>query len=94
MSSFLIDQELPRSTADILRSQGVRATHVGELEMATATDEEILEYARSNALVIVTHDADFHALLALSGRNAPSSPLTQSSIKNSQPEALFPPLKT
>ena len=39
---------------------------------ASADDAEIIEFGRGNGLVIVTLDADFHALLALSGAAAPS----------------------
>jgi len=40
--------------------------------MSTAKDEKILEYARRNAFSVVTLDADFHALLAVSGAAGPS----------------------
>ena len=40
--------------------------------MSAATDIQILEAARAREAVIVTLDADFHAILAVSGANAPS----------------------
>ena len=40
--------------------------------MAIATDEAILERARTEDLVVVTLDADFHAILALKGASGPS----------------------
>ena len=40
--------------------------------MSTATDEEILSFARARDGVVVTLDADFHALLAVSGASRPS----------------------
>jgi len=40
--------------------------------MSTASDAIIVRYARENGFVVVTLDADFHALLALSGADAPS----------------------
>ena len=40
--------------------------------MSTATDAAIVEYARQHDFVIVTFDADFHALLALSDAKEPS----------------------
>lgn len=69
---LLLDQGLPRSTAAALRGAGIDAEHVGDLGMATANDASILERARSSERVVVTLDADFHALLALSGAAAPS----------------------
>jgi predicted nuclease of predicted toxin-antitoxin system len=40
--------------------------------MSAATDIEILEMARAREAAIVTLDADFHAILAVSGASAPS----------------------
>lgn len=40
--------------------------------MATASDEAIIRYARDHGFSIVTLDADFHSLLALSGAKGPS----------------------
>jgi predicted nuclease of predicted toxin-antitoxin system len=56
---LLLDQGLPRSTVLHLRNEGVESLHVGEIGLASANDATIL-------------DADFHALLALSGANEPS----------------------
>jgi predicted nuclease of predicted toxin-antitoxin system len=71
---LLLDQGLPRSAAAVLRTQdGWEAVHVGERGLARATDAEILEVARRETRICVTLDADFHALLALSGADAPST---------------------
>ncbi|WP_437631565.1 DUF5615 family PIN-like protein [Sorangium sp. So ce854] len=69
---LLLDQGLPRSAAERLRAAGVDATHVAELGMWAALDEEILERARQSGQIVVTLDADFHALLAVAGASAPS----------------------
>lgn len=37
-----------------------------------AEDADILAWARQDSRIVITLDADFHALLALSGANAPS----------------------
>jgi len=70
-----LDQGVPQSAADQL-SAGllipVTAVHVSRLSMSTASDAMIVRYARENGFVVVTLDADFHALLALSGADAPS----------------------
>jgi len=70
--SFLLDQGLPRSTVAFLRELGFASEHVGNLGMASARDREILEEARMRGLIVVTLDADFHALLALSDATHPS----------------------
>jgi predicted nuclease of predicted toxin-antitoxin system len=69
---ILLDQGLPRDAAEQLRSGGVECTHVGEIGMASSSDTDILEYARSVGRIVVTLDADFHAILVVSGMSAPS----------------------
>jgi predicted nuclease of predicted toxin-antitoxin system len=61
---LLLDQGLPRSTVEYLRKFGFEADHVGELGMAAASDTKILDFAREEGCVVVTLDAEFHALLA------------------------------
>jgi predicted nuclease of predicted toxin-antitoxin system len=70
--TLLLDQGLPRSAGTLLRAQGIDTVHVGDVEMWAAEDVEILSLARLQNRVIVTLDADFHALLALSGAQFPS----------------------
>lgn len=69
---FLLDQGLPRSTASLLRDTGIDTVHTGEIGLATAVDSDILQHAQRESRVVVTLDADFHALLALSGASTPS----------------------
>ena len=69
---ILLDQGVPRDAAQELRAGGIDAVHVGDLGMSAATDTEILDAARAREAVIVTLDADFHTILAVSGANRPS----------------------
>jgi predicted nuclease of predicted toxin-antitoxin system len=69
---LLLDQGLPRSAADRLRQVGVDAVHVGEVGRHNAEDATILQTARDEGRVVVTLDADFHALLAAAGVITPS----------------------
>ena len=69
---LLLDQGLPRSTVSQLSKTGIEAVHVGEIGMATAKDAEILAFAEQHSRVVVTLDANFHALLARSGGAGPS----------------------
>ena len=69
---LLLDQGLPRSTVRHLADKGIVAEHVGDLGMARAADAHILSVARERQAVVVTLDADFHALLAASRATAPS----------------------
>ena len=72
MIALLLDQGLPRSAAVILRSTGWDVVHVGELGFSHAMDRDILDLARAQSRVCVTADADFHAILALTGAGGPS----------------------
>ena len=63
---------MPRAAVAILRAAGWNVAHVGELGMATATDAEILDAASIRGTCVVTMDADFHGLLAISGATHPS----------------------
>lgn len=69
---LLLDQGLARSTAALLHHAGIDAVHTAEVRLATAEDSAILEWGRAEGRIIVTLDADFHALLAGSGALAPS----------------------
>ena len=69
---LLLDQGLPRSTVLHLHKAGIDAVHAGDIGLATASDAMILDYSRQERRVVVTLDADFHALLALSGAGGPS----------------------
>ena len=69
---LLLDQGLPRSAAMLLREGGIDTLHVGEIGLAAATDNEILQRGRQKERVVVTLDADFHALLAFSKALSPS----------------------
>jgi predicted nuclease of predicted toxin-antitoxin system len=69
---FLLDQGLPRSTVRHLAGMGIAAEHVGELGLARGADARILDVARERQAVVVTLDADFHALLAKSHATGPS----------------------
>jgi len=58
--------------AGLLREAGWDVVHVSALGMSRSPDSRILEFARTENRVVVTLDADFHRLLALSGDRTPS----------------------
>lgn len=72
MIKILLDQGLPRTAADLLRERGWDVQHVSERGMSRAEDVAIIEMARLEQRMVVTLDADFHALLALTGATGPS----------------------
>lgn len=63
---------LPRPLAKLLQDQGHECRHAADHDLQTADDHELVEVARSNGEVILTHDLDFGRILAFSGRAEPS----------------------
>jgi predicted nuclease of predicted toxin-antitoxin system len=71
---LLLDQALPGSTVLHLHNATIEAVHVGDIGSSTATDSKIPALTREEGRVVVTLDADFHALVAGSLRTrSPSS---------------------
>lgn len=64
---LLFDHNLPPSLVTRLADIFPDSKHVFALGLDQATDMEIREYARQEALVIVTKDADFSDLCVLRG---------------------------
>lgn len=69
---LLLDQGLPRSTAALLCDMGVETIHVADIGFSQAEDAAIIQKAKEENYVVVTLDADFHALLALDEAISPS----------------------
>ena len=69
---LLLDQGLPRSAAALLSNTGINTIHVADIGMSQAEDAEIIQRAKEEKRVVVTLDADFHALLALDEAVSPS----------------------
>ncbi len=69
---LLADMNISPQTVAFLRQRGWDIIRIPEVLPATASDREILEFARQQERVIVTQDLDFSTLLALSGYNQPS----------------------
>lgn len=61
----------PKTVAD-LQQQGWDIIRVPDILPATAYDTEILDFARAENRVFLTHDLDFSMLLTLGGYNQPS----------------------
>lgn len=69
---LLLDQGLPRSAAALLCAMGIDAIHVADIGFSQAEDAEIIQRAKEENYIVVTLDADFHALLALDEATTPS----------------------
>ena len=62
--SFHVDANLSPRIAQALRGHGHEAVHVVDVDLATATDTEIVAHAEADGFVVVTADTDFPMLLA------------------------------
>lgn len=69
---FLLDVHLGASLSNLLENDGHSCRLVTEAGDPRMDDTEILELARENDEVILTHDLDFGTLLAFSKYNKPS----------------------
>ena len=65
---FLIDEDLPRSTGNLLRRYGHEAIDVRDIGLRGANDSKVASYAQSKKLCLVTGDFDFSDI-----RNYPPS---------------------
>jgi predicted nuclease of predicted toxin-antitoxin system len=60
---FLLDADMPRSSADVISSLGYDVRDVRDLGMRYAEDRAIIEYAQKSNRVLVTRDLDFGSIL-------------------------------
>jgi predicted nuclease of predicted toxin-antitoxin system len=66
------DQGVPRDAAARLRDLGYECMHAGEIGMGKSADDEILAWSLGKNAIVVTLDADFHTMLAVSRASGPS----------------------
>jgi predicted nuclease of predicted toxin-antitoxin system len=69
---LVLDQGIPRDAATLLRDRLHDCIHVSEIGMSKADDREIVRWALEQRAAVVTLDADFHAILAVTRASAPS----------------------
>lgn len=72
MLKFLADIGISPKAVAFLRSEGYDALHLIEEQLERLSDGEIIEKAKSEGWVILTHDLDFGDLMAASGDSLPS----------------------
>ena len=69
---FLLDVGISPELGRMLEAAEHSYRYLPEHYPRTSTDAQILEFARENDEVIITHDTDFGTLLAFSAEEAPS----------------------
>ena len=83
---LLIDMNLPPAWADLLRTHGYEALHWSDVGAPDAPDETIMDWAREQGCVVLTHDLDFGTLLALTHATSPS--VIQMRAQDVMPETM------
>jgi predicted nuclease of predicted toxin-antitoxin system len=69
---LLIDMNLSPKWIVLLKNSGFEALHWSNVGQTNARDSEIMAWAAANGYVVVTHDLDFSAILAVTQGVAPS----------------------
>lgn len=77
---ILLDEGLPRRAVALLIERRFDALHVTETGLTATADEEILAWARAQGRIVVTLDADFHTILATTGRGHHQSSAYESRV--------------
>lgn len=85
---FLLDMNLSPRWAAAFEAAGLRAVHWAEVGAPTASDRDIMTFARAGGWVVVTHDLDFTAILAATQAQGPS--VVQIRAQNLDPSILGP----
>jgi predicted nuclease of predicted toxin-antitoxin system len=82
--NFLADMGISPKIVDSLRQIGHQADHLQQQGLHRLKDPQILEKARNEGRILLTHDLDFGDLLAASGADLPSVVIFR--LRNMRPE--------
>lgn len=69
---LLVDMNLAPGWIGLLVEAGFEAVHWSSVGAANAPDTEIMAYAGAHGFVVLTHDLDFSAILAVTHGQKPS----------------------
>ncbi|HUE12943.1 MAG TPA: DUF5615 family PIN-like protein [Planctomycetaceae bacterium] len=85
---FLVDMNLSPHWCALLAAEGWDAVHWSQVGEVSADDRTILDWARTNGRIVLTHDLDFGAILAATETDAPS--VVQIRVQDVLPATLGP----
>ena len=60
---FITDEDVPRSTARVLRSAGFDVVDVRDVGLRGKSDQEVFEYAQTEKSLIITCDMGFSNII-------------------------------
>jgi predicted nuclease of predicted toxin-antitoxin system len=86
---LLLDMNLSPRFVAMLAAEGFEAAHWSAVGPAPADDIDIVSYARTHDMVVVTHDLDFSAILAATNGAKPS--VVQIRVADMTPAFLLGP---
>ena len=69
---FLVDQNLSPLFADQIRLASHDVVHTRDIDLATSSDEAVLEWAVDDNRILISADTDFGFLLVVGGGERPS----------------------
>lgn len=69
---LLVDMNLSPRWVKLLADADIEAVHWSSIGAANAQDVDIMDFARINGYVVLTHDLDFGAILAATHGDKPS----------------------
>ena len=68
----LIDMNLSPAWVEVFKTHQIEAVHWSDVGRFDAADAILMEWARTNACIVFTHDLDFGSILALTKAEKPS----------------------
>jgi predicted nuclease of predicted toxin-antitoxin system len=83
---FLADMGISPKTVSFLRDFGHQAVHLQQEGLGRLSDSEILQKARREGSIVLTHDLDFGDLLAASAAQLPTVIIFR--LRNMRPERV------
>jgi predicted nuclease of predicted toxin-antitoxin system len=69
---ILLDMNISPQWVNALTSRGIPATHWSNVGTFDAADTEIMNFAKENDFIILTHDLDYGAILFVTNGQKPS----------------------
>lgn len=89
---ILIDMNLSPRWIKLFYDAGLESAHWSIIGAPNAPDKEIMNYAKDNGYIVLTHDLDFSAILAVTHGEKPS--VVQIRAENVSPDVIGLPVIT
>jgi predicted nuclease of predicted toxin-antitoxin system len=83
---ILIDMNLSPRWVKLFDDADVESVHWSTIGATNAPDSEIMDYAKANNYIVLTHDLDFSAILAVTHGEKPS--VVQIRAENVSPDVI------